>query len=44
MLKFVSIVDGDVSAEVISTDFEGMIKEGEALAKLAYSNCCKDYL
>jgi transaldolase len=28
------IVDGDVSAEVISTDFEGMIKEGEALAKL----------
>ncbi len=28
------IVDGDVSAEVISTDFEGIIKEGEALAKL----------
>jgi transaldolase len=28
------IVDGDVSAEVISTDFEGMIREGEALAKL----------
>ena len=28
------IVDGDVSAEVISTDFEGMIKEGQALAKL----------
>ena len=28
------IVDGDVSAEVISTDFEGMVKEGEALAKL----------
>ncbi|MDG2153612.1 MAG: fructose-6-phosphate aldolase [Crocinitomicaceae bacterium] len=28
------IVDGDVSAEVISTDFEGMIAEGEALAKL----------
>lgn len=28
------IVDGDVSAEVISTDYEGMIKEGEALAKL----------
>lgn len=26
------IVDGDVSAEVISTDFEGMIKEGEQLA------------
>ncbi len=29
-----NIVTGDVSAEVISTDFEGMIKEGEILAKL----------
>jgi transaldolase len=28
------IVDGDVSAEVIATDFEGMVKEGEALAEL----------
>lgn len=28
------IVTGDVSAEVISTDFDGMVKEGEALAKL----------
>lgn len=28
------IVDGDVSAEVISTDFENIVKEGEALAKL----------
>lgn len=28
------IVDGDVSAEVISTDFEGMIAEGEKLAAL----------
>ncbi len=28
------IVDGDVSAEVISTEFEGMIKEGEQLAAL----------
>jgi transaldolase len=28
------IVDGDVSAEVISTDFEGMVKEGDALAAL----------
>src|SRR5690606_17701491 len=27
-------VDRDVSAEVISTDYEGMIKEGEALAAL----------
>ena len=29
-----AIVDGDVSAEVIATDFEGMVKEGEALAAL----------
>lgn len=28
------IVDGDVSAEVIATDFEGMVQEGEALASL----------
>ena len=28
------IVQGDVSAEVISTDFEGMVREGEALAAL----------
>ena len=28
------IVDGDVSAEVIATDYEGMIKEGEELAEL----------
>ena len=29
-----NIVTGDVSAEVISTDFAGMVKEGEALAEL----------
>jgi len=28
------IVEGDVSAEVIATDYEGMIKEGEILADL----------
>ena len=27
-------VEGDVSAEVIATDFEGMVKEGEALVAL----------
>jgi transaldolase len=32
--KICEIVDGDVSAEVISTDFDEMVKEGEALAKL----------
>ena len=31
---FCGIVKGDVSAEVISTDFEGMVREGEALAAL----------
>lgn len=29
------LVDGPVSAEVISTQFEGMVEEGEALAQLA---------
>ena len=28
------LVEGDVSAEVIAVDFEGMVKEGEALAAL----------
>lgn len=29
-----NIVDGDVSAEVIATDFDGMVREGEELAAL----------
>lgn len=33
-LKICNIVKGDVSAEVISTDYEGMIREGEELAEL----------
>jgi transaldolase len=33
-IKICEIVDGDVSAEVIATDFEGIIKEGNELAKL----------
>jgi transaldolase len=32
--KICDIVEGDVSAEVISTNYEGMIKEGEELAAL----------
>ena len=32
--KICDIVDGDVSAEVISVDFDGMVKEGEELASL----------
>jgi len=30
-----NIVDGDVSAEVISTDFEGIVEEGKKLAAIA---------
>tara|TARA_B100001057_G_scaffold187014_1_gene187849 strand:- start:30154 stop:30819 length:666 start_codon:yes stop_codon:yes gene_type:complete len=33
-LKICDIVDGDVSAEVIATDYEGIIDEGLSLAKL----------
>jgi transaldolase len=29
-----SIVDGDISAEVVSTDFDGMMKEGRELASI----------
>jgi transaldolase len=33
-VKICNIVDGPVSAEVIATDFEGMVREGEELAAL----------
>jgi len=33
-VEICKVVDGPVSAEVISTDFEGMIKEGKELAAL----------
>jgi transaldolase len=33
--KICEIVDGDVSAEVIATDFEGMVEEGKRLAAIA---------
>ena len=33
-VEICNIVDGDVSAEVIATDYAGMIKEGEELAAL----------
>jgi transaldolase len=33
-VEICKIVTGDVSAEVISTDFEGMIREGQELVKL----------
>ncbi|MEZ4994737.1 MAG: fructose-6-phosphate aldolase [Saprospiraceae bacterium] len=34
-IKIADLVDGDVSAEVISTDFEGIVEEGKKLADLA---------
>ncbi|GAB4133664.1 MAG: fructose-6-phosphate aldolase [Raineya sp.] len=33
-VKICNIVEGDVSAEVVATDFKGIIKEGEELAEL----------
>ena len=33
-IEICNIVDGDVSAEVIATDYEEMIREGEELAAL----------
>jgi transaldolase len=35
LTEICKVVSGPVSAEVISTDFEGMIKEGKELAKIA---------
>ncbi|MBK8471304.1 MAG: fructose-6-phosphate aldolase [Sphingobacteriales bacterium] len=34
-LDICSAVDGDISAEVIATDFAGMVREGEELASLS---------
>ncbi len=33
-VKICQLVDGDVSAEVVATDYEGIIREGEELAAL----------
>ena len=33
--KICDLVDGDVSAEVISTDFDGMVAEGEKLVEIS---------
>ena len=33
--KICDLVEGDVSAEVISTDFDGMVAEGEKLVKIS---------
>lgn len=33
-VKICELVDGDISAEVISTDFDGIVAEGKALAAL----------
>ena len=34
IVEICNIVDGPVSAEVTATDYEGMVREGQALAKL----------
>jgi len=36
-----SVVEGPVSAEVAATDYEGMVREGEILSKLAKNVCIK---
>lgn len=39
ILKICQLIDGPVSVEVISGDFDGMVKEGEKLAQI-HSNVC----
>lgn len=34
IFKICEIVDGDVSAEVVATDYEGIVREGHELAKI----------
>lgn len=36
-----SIVDGPVSAEVVATDYEGMVRQGNDLKKIAKNVCIK---
>jgi transaldolase len=36
-----AVVEGPVSAEVAATDYEGMVREGEILSKLAKNVCIK---
>ena len=36
-----SVVSGPVSAEVAATDFDGMVREGEILSKIAKNVCIK---
>lgn len=36
-----SVVEGPVSAEVAATEYEGMVKEGEILSKIADNVCIK---
>lgn len=40
-LKISKLVDGPVSVEVISNDFEGMVKEGENFSKIHQNICVK---
>ena len=43
-IKICKIVNADVSAEVIATDYEGMIREGEELCRTKSAYCCKSAL
>ncbi len=40
-LKISKLVNGPVSIEVISNDFEGMVKEGDSLSKIHQNICVK---
>ena len=42
-VEICNIVEGDVSAEVIATDFEGMVREGEVLAALERPMCHRSW-
>ncbi len=35
------MVDGDISAEVISTDFDGIVEEGKDISSHSSKHCCK---
>ena len=43
-VEICNIVNGDVSAEVIATDYEGMIKEGDELAQIVHWYFLRDKL
>lgn len=40
-VEICNIVEGDVSAEVIATDFEGMVREGESPVRPSRIRCSR---